>query len=286
MRAPIRQLLAAAAVVALAGAPVARAEDNAPDPDRVLATVDGEQITLAHVIEVRADLPQQYDQFPPQMLFRGILDQLIQQTLLMQSFDGELSRRSEVRLENDRRAVYANEVVAALSEGGIDEAELREAYEAQYPPVADELEYRAAHILVESEEEAQALVAELANGAEFAALAREESTGPSASVGGDLGWFGDGDMVAAFFDAVTGLEPGEVSGPVQTDFGWHVIKLNETREKQRPAFETVRPELEDQLRQQLIESHVNGLAETAEIDRSGSEDIDPAVIDEIQLLDD
>lgn len=286
MPAPIRTILATAAVAALSFAPGARAEEGAADPGRVLATVNGTEITLAHVIEVRADLPQQYDQFPPKTLFNGILDQLVQQTLLMQSFDGELPQRAQARIENDRRAVHANEVIGQIVAGELDEDRLRAAYEEQYPPVTDEMEYRAAHILVDSEEKAQALVAELADGAEFAALAREESTGPSGSAGGELGWFGDGDMVPAFYDAVTGLEPGEVSGPVQTDFGWHVIKLNETRDKERPPFEEVRAELRDQLRQSLIESRVGDLAEDAEIDRAGSEGIDPSVINDSRLRDD
>jgi peptidyl-prolyl cis-trans isomerase C len=286
MPAPIRNVLATAAVAALSLAPGARAEEGAADPGRVLATVNGTDITLAHLLEVRADLPQQYDQFPPKTLFNGILDQLVQQTLLMQSFDGELPQRAQARIENDRRAVHANEVIGQLVAGELDEDRLRAAYEEQYPPVTDEMEYRAAHILVDSEEEAQALVAELADGAEFAALAREESTGPSGSAGGELGWFGDGDMVPAFYDAVTELEPGEVSGPVQTDFGWHVIKLNETRDKQRPPFEEVRAELRDQLRQSLIESRVDDLAEGAEIDRGGSEGVDPSVINDPRLLDD
>lgn len=287
----IRDILAAAAVAALAVVPAVSAQDNATaeteksaDPGRVLAEVNDTKITLAHVLQVRANLPQQYDQFPPKMLFQGVLDQLIQQTLLKQSFDGELPRRARVQIENDRRGVYANEVITGLVEERIDEAALREAYEEEYPPVAGKQEYKAAHILLETEEAAQSVVADLADGAEFAALAREKSAGPSASVGGDLGWFGAGDMVSDFFEVVAELEPGEVSAPVQTDFGWHVIKLKETRDKQRPDFESVRAELEDQLRQQLIEARVDELSQAAEIDRSGSEDVDPEVINDIQLI--
>jgi len=291
MFASVRPILAAALAITLVIAPGAQAQESqdapeepAADPGRVLATVNGAEITLAHVVAVRAGLPQQYDQFPAQVLYQGILDQLIQQTLLMQSFDGELSLGSRVQLENDRRAVHAGEVIAGVMAEGIDDAALRDAYEAQYPADTDEIEYHAAHILVDSEEAARALLADLAEGAEFGALAREKSTGPSASVGGDLGWFGQGDMVPEFFDAVAALEPGEVSAPVQTDFGWHVVKLNEVRDKERPAFEEVRAELRQQLQQNLLEEHVAGLMEAAEVERTTPEDFDPAVINDQTLL--
>ncbi|MEQ9258255.1 MAG: peptidylprolyl isomerase [Roseovarius sp.] len=278
-----KPLLAAATAVLLAAGPLAHAQD-APDPAQVLATVNGTEITLGHVIAVRADLPPQYDQLPNELLFDGILEQLINQTLLKQSSDEELSLRSRIMLENEERALAAGEVIERLMEGGVDEADLRAAYDEQYPEVADELEYRASHILVETKDEAAALVEELAGGADFAALARENSTGPSASVGGDLGWFGDGDMVAAFFDAVKGLEPGEISAPVQTDFGWHVIRLAETRQKERPEFDTVRGELENQLQQDIIGAKVAELEAEAEIDTSGAEAVSPEAISNYDLL--
>lgn len=283
MPAIAKPVLAAAFAAALCLTPAARAEEAA-DPAQVLATVNGTEITLGHVIAVRADLPPQYDQFPAALLFQGILDQLIQQTLLMQSSDGELSRQSEILLENERRAVIAGQQIARLMQEGVDESALMAAYEEQYPDDSDETEYRASHILVETQEEAQALVEELEGGAEFAALAREHSTGPSGSAGGDLGWFGEGDMVQDFFDAVVALEPGGVSDPVQTEFGWHVITLTETRAKERPEFETVRGELVDQLQQSALEAHVGKLADAAEIDRADTSGLDPETINDTTLL--
>lgn len=268
-----KPFLATAFAALLAAAPLAQAQEegaaqDAPDPAQVVATVNGTEITLAHVIAVRADLPRQYDQFPAELLYEGIVGQLVDRTLLMQSHDGELSLRSRTILDNEERALKAGEVIAGLMAEGVDEEELTAAYDAQYPETDGQKEYRASHILVETEEEAQALVTQLEEGGDFAALARENSTGPSASVGGDLGWFGEGDMVSEFYDAVTELEPGETSGPVQTDFGWHVILLAETRDKERPDFETVRAELADQLQQDLVAARVDKLAEGAEIDRA------------------
>lgn len=283
MPAYIKAILAAALAALLCSAPTAQAEETA-DPGKVLASVNGTDITLGHVIAVRADLPPQYDQFPAPLLFQGILDQLIQQTLLMQSFTGEPSLQSRILIENETRAVYAGEVISELMGQGVDEAALKAAYEEQYPNDTGQTEYRASHILVKTEDEAAALIEELKNGADFATLAREKSTGPSASVGGDLGWFGEGDMVSEFFDAVTALKPGEVSPPVKTDFGWHVILLNETREKQRPDFDTVRGELENQLRQSILEAHLKKLAADAEIERADTSDVDPEAINDFSLL--
>lgn len=280
-------LSAALAASTLLSAPAAMAqEETAADPAQVLATVNGTEITLAHVIAARADLPQQYTQFPAALLFDGILDQLINQTLLMQSQEGEPSLRARILLENEERALIASDAIGLLVGGGVDEAELRAAYDEQYPEVAGGLDYRAAHILVETEEEALALIEELEGDADFAALARENSTGPSASVGGDLGWFSEGDMVETFFDAVVALEPGAVSPPVKTNFGWHVIKLEETREKARPEFDTVRESLMDELRQTLLEDHLAKLSEGAEIDRVSVDAFDPNLITNFDLLGD
>ena len=279
-----RTILAAAVAATLCLAPTARADEHA-DPAQVLATVDGTDITLGHVIAVRAGLPREYDQFPAALLFQGILDQLIQQTLLMQSFEGELSLSNKIQIENERRAIIAGQVIGELMEQGVDETALMAAYEEQYAPDnSDEKEYRASHILVESKEEAEALLTELDGGAEFAALAREHSIGPSSTVGGDLGWFGDGDMVEPFFDAVVALEPGQVSPPVVTQFGWHLVLLAETRAKERPAFDTVRPELEQQFQQSALEAHVAELAEQAKIEQADTSDFDPEAINQFDLL--
>lgn len=282
---PFRSLIAGALTAVLMAAPAAQAQD-APDPGTVMATVNGTEITLGHVIALRAELPPQYDQFPAEMLFQGILDQLIQQTLLMQSFEGDPSRQAEILLENERRAVIAGEVIAELVAQDIDEADLQAAYDEQYPANTDELEYHAAHILVETEEEAQALIAELADGADFAELARENSTGPSATVGGDLGWFGEGDMVSEFFDAASALEPGEVSAPLETQFGWHVVKLEETRKRERPDLETVRAELEEQLHTLALTARLEELTEAATIERADPASIDPEAINDRSILED
>lgn len=261
----------------------ATAQDS-PDSATVVATVNGTDITLGHMVALRASLPAQYGQLPAETLFNGILDQLIQQTLLMQNFEGDVSRRSELLLENERRAIIASEAIETVMSDELSDAEIQAAYQEQYSSAEPETEYKASHILVETEETALDLVAQLEDGADFATLARENSTGPSASSGGDLGWFGPGVMVESFFEAVSALEPGEVSQPIQTQFGWHVIKLNETRLTDVPTLDDVRAEIEDSLRQAAFDAHVEALTEKAQIERMSTGEIDPESIGNLELL--
>jgi peptidyl-prolyl cis-trans isomerase C len=123
----------------------------------------------------------------------------------------------------------------------------------------------------------------LVEGADFAELATERSTGPSGPNGGQLGWFTAGMMVPEFETAVFELEPGEVSPPVQTQFGWHVILLNEMREQAPPALEEVRDELLNGLRRARVEARIDELMAEASIDRPEL-DIDPTVIANSDLL--
>ncbi|MFB9149046.1 peptidylprolyl isomerase [Roseovarius ramblicola] len=283
--APVLAPVLAAALAA--GAPAAaqdEAQDEAPALDTVLATVGKSEITLGHMLALRITLPEQYNQIPADVLFRGVLDQLVQQELLSQAHEGALSEVSQLRLDNERRAIAAAEVIGAITEEAVTDEALQKAYESEYSGAADETEYRASHILVETEEEALALAEEVAGGANFAALAQEHSTGPSGPSGGDLGWFGEGVMVPDFESAITTLEVGEVSDPVETQFGWHLIKLNETRKKAQPDLAEVRGELADTLRRQALDAHVAKLEARRKVDRSGSDDLDPALVNRFDLL--
>ena len=261
----------------------AQAEDTA-DTNTVMATVNGTEITLGHMIALRASLPAQYGQLPAELLFNGILDQLVQQTLLMQDHTGDLSQRNTLILENERRGIVASEVIDRVMNADLSDEKIQAAYDRDYAGAEAETEYKAAHILVETEDEAKAIVQELADGADFAETAAEKSTGPSGPNGGDLGWFGAGVMVEPFFQAVTALEPGQVSDPVQTQFGWHVIKLNETRVKDTPKLDDVRTEIEESLRQAAFDAHIETLTGKADIDRTDSSGIDPEIVNNLDLL--
>ncbi|ETX15718.1 peptidyl-prolyl cis-trans isomerase [Roseivivax halodurans JCM 10272] len=260
------------------------ATEAAPDAslDTVVATVNGTEITLGHMLMVRGGLPEQYRQLPENVLYEGILDQLIQQEVLAQSDMAEETERVTLALDNERRALVASEAVNAMGAELVSEEDVQAAYDAQYAEGGQGEEYNAAHILVETEEEAQEIVSELEGGADFATLAQERSTGPSGPNGGALGWFSAGQMVAPFEEAVAGLEAGEISDPVQTQFGWHVIQLNETRQKEAPALEEVRPQIEQELQTQAMQTRIQELVEAAEVQKT--EGADPAALSRTDLL--
>ncbi|WP_226780060.1 peptidylprolyl isomerase [Oceaniglobus trochenteri] len=255
----------------------------AQDADTVVATVNGTDITLGHMIVLEQRLPDQYKQLPDQVLFDGILEQLIQQTALGQQV-GELDKRAQLILENERRALLAGEVIDEKARAEVSDEDLQAAYDEAYGNAEPEMEYQASHILVETEDEAKALIEELNGGADFAELAKEKSTGPSGPNGGELGWFGQGMMVPEFEQAVMELKVGEISEPVQTQFGWHVLILTDTRQKEAPSLDDVREELSDGVRQKAVQDMIAEVTESAEINRPDTGEIDPALLRNGELL--
>jgi peptidyl-prolyl cis-trans isomerase C len=272
-----------AIAVALTLSQPLHAQDETPSLSTVVANVDGVEITLGHMLVAKATLPQQYQQLPDEVLFPGILDQLVQQTALEQSFEGDLPKRVELSMENERRSLVAGEAIEKILATAVTDEALQAAYDATYANAEPTKEFNASHILVETKEEAKALVEELKDGADFAATAREKSTGPSGPGGGSLGWFGPGAMVPEFETAVATMEAGEISDPVQTQFGWHVIKLNEVRNAEAPAMEDVRTELEQQVRSEAVTAAVDALVADADVNRDGADGIDPSVLSTLTL---
>lgn len=269
-----------AGVIALS-AQAAFAED--PNMNTVVATVDGKEILLGEMIISRAQLPQQYLQLPDDVLWEGVLDQLIQQQLLANAVE-KVPSRVELAMNNDRRGLLAAELIDALSAELITDEAVQAAYDAQFADVEPVLEYSAAHILLASEEEAAAAKLRADSGEDFAELARQLSTGPSGPSGGDLGWFSQGMMVQEFQTAVEAMEPGQVSDPVQTQFGWHIIKLNETRNRPNPTLDEMRAELAGKLQEELVTSKIAELTAAAEISRPEEGAFDPAVLKNLDLL--
>ncbi|MGB3689406.1 MAG: peptidylprolyl isomerase [Jannaschia helgolandensis] len=276
----MKYLLIGAAALSLT-TPVFADSDTTVDADTVLATVNGTDVTLGHVIALRERLPAQFQQLDDATLYQGMLDQVIQQQVLADA--ATPSKATEIGKENEVRAYLASREIDRLSSEPVSDEALQAAYDAEYGNMEAQPEFNASHILVETEEEAQALIEALDGGADFAELAQEKSTGPSGPNGGQLGWFGPGMMVPEFENAVAGMEPGEVSAPVQTQFGWHVIKLNETRDQDVPELDEVKAELEAMVRNAAVEAEVDRLTGEADISRSEVE-IDPALIRQTDLL--
>jgi len=269
--------------VAFAVSLAASVSAQEPTANTVVTTVNGVDITLGELIIARAQLPEQFQGLPPEVLFDGIVEQLVQQQLLSEILEVEPDRLI-LALANERRSLRAGEVITNLTKAAISDEALQAAYDARFEDLEPEIEYRAAHILVDSEEEAIAVNVLLDDGANFAETAQEISTGPSGPSGGELGWFSAGMMVPEFDAVVQNLEAGGVSDPVQTQFGWHVVTLYETRLKAAPSLEEMRAELEAGLIQSAIEGRLAELTDAAEIVRNEEIEFDPALLTNLDLL--
>lgn len=253
--------------------------------DTVVATVNGSNITLGQIIVLRGTLSDQYQALPDDVLFKGILEQLIQQSLLEQSLGDKVTKRDLIAVENNKRGYLSGVALQAVIGSSVTDEALKAAYDARFKDAAPKTEYNAAHILVASEDEAKAIMAELDGGADFAELAKSKSTDTgSGANGGDLGWFGLGAMVKPFEDAVVTAKIGEITGPVKSDFGWHLIKLMETRVASAPPLDDVRDELAAEIEQKAVEAHLKTLTEAATITRPG-EGLDPKLLRDETILD-
>ena len=272
--------LGAAAVAAIMSTP-AQAQDVTADT--VVATVGDTEITLGEVILARAALPQQYAQFPVGILFGGLIDQLVQQQLLADALE-ETTPQIEYTLRNERRAMMSAAVVNQITENEISQEDIVAAYEARFAEAEDIPEFRASHLLVDTQEEAAAAKARIDEGAEFADVARDVSTGPTGSNGGDLGWFGAGAMVPEFENQITALEVGGVSDPFETQFGWHVAKLDETRMQPRPTLDELRGQLTGELREAAVTARLEELAANVVVVTPEDGDFDANLINSFELL--
>ncbi|MFC3182187.1 peptidylprolyl isomerase [Cypionkella sinensis] len=271
--------------MALSVALAAPALAQDPTADTVIATVNGTNITLGNMIVARESLPDQYKTLPADVLFKGILDQLVQQTVLEQSMGDKLTKKDALQLENDRRSYLSNAALKPVVTAAVTDAALQKAYDEKFKDAKPSTEYHAAHILVDTEEKANELKAELAKGAKFADLAKANSTDTgSGAQGGDLGWFGLGAMVKPFEDAVVAAKVGEVTGPIKSDFGWHLILVSETRIAAKPTLDEMRDELAQGIEQKAVEDHIKTLTEAAKIEKPG-EGVDPKFLGDVTLLD-
>ena len=278
IRFPVRAAVTLAAALALA-APLAAEETGAEaGADTVVATVDGIEITLGDIVAVRNDLPAQIQNLPDQFLYDGILQQLVDTTLALRAADtaGLADEPAIARaLDRQRGTFLADLYMRRIMREAVTEDALRERYEAEYASAEPVREIRASHILVADEALAQDIRAELDAGVDFAELAAEHGTDGTRTQGGDLGFFGPEMMVPEFAEAAFALSPGETAGPVRTQFGWHLIRVTDERERPIPSLEEVEEQLAEALGREAIDERLASLREAAEIavaeDRPGLE---------------
>ncbi|ESZ77742.1 peptidylprolyl isomerase [Mesorhizobium sp. L103C105A0] len=237
-----------------ASADAAAAPAAAPvDPNTVIATVNGQKLTEADLGLAEGELSQQFSQLPPEQRRAAALSAAIEiRVMAAQAVATGLDKDPEFQRRMaflQQRALHGEMVEKGVVDK-VTDAEVRARYDqeiASTPPVN---EIHARHILVKTKEEAEAIIKQLDGGADFQKLANEHTSDPSGKTnGGDLGWFGPGQMVPEFDKAAVALEIGKYTKePVQTQFGWHVIKLEDKRTKQPPAFDDVK----DQAKQAVI----------------------------------
>lgn len=272
MKHPFRRLSivrigAAAAMIALS-APLALAQDVAPET--VVATVNGTPITEADLTIAIADLEQQFAQLPEDQRRAAALSAVIEIRLLAAEAetkglaDGDdFNRRMDMLRQRALHSAYIDEEVANL----VTDDAVRARYDEEIAKLGAGEEVRARHIIVPTQEEAAAIIEELNGGGDFEEIAKEKSQDGAAAQGGDLGYFASGQMVPEFEQAAFAMEVGAHSTePVQTQFGWHVIKVEDKRAKQPPAFEQVSGQLRSVLLRDAYMQRVTELREAAEVE--------------------
>ena len=249
-------LAALAAALLLTGS--ARAQSDAPaDDNPVLITVNGEDVFVSDVIMLHESLPVQYRQLPMDTLYPQLINTLIDRKLIAAKAreqgldsDAQAQRRIAFEMETILEEMY----LALFVEDSLTDERLQAAYEGFLTTWGPDEQVRARHILLETVEEATAVIADLGDGADFEKLARAKSIGPTSVDGGDLGFFRrQGDMLPAFAEAAFAMQPGEVSPtPVQTSFGWHVIRVEERKKAPPPEFTDVELDLRAQEAKTLV----------------------------------
>lgn len=246
---PIRQIFIVALALVFLSGPDAVAQNQISEG--TVATVDGIAITYNDVSLVEDELMAVYGQLPEEQRFQTLVGYMVNRILASEA-------AKEAGLDNDadvakikafmERKALQDVYIAKMLMERVREEDVTAYYGKEIVNGPVEEEVRARHILLDNREAADAVVADLENGADFAALAKERSKGPSGPSGGDLGYFSKQSMVPAFSDAAFKLAAGETSPPVQTQFGWHVIRVEDRRNRPVPPLDQVR----DQIYQLLI----------------------------------
>jgi peptidyl-prolyl cis-trans isomerase C len=244
-----------------------------PPDETVVARVDGAELHLSDVEAAQQSLPPQAQKMPLDQIYPVLLDRLVDGMLITEAGrkdhldqDPELQRRLERYEDRLIQEAYLSRAIKAAQ----TEDRLKARYESFIKDKTGREEVHARHILVKTEDEAKAIIAELDKGADFADLAKKDSIDPGASSGGDLGYFGHDDMVKEFADAAFALPAGQYTKtPVKTQFGWHVIKVEDHRVGKPPSFEEARQEVAQLVARDVVAGKLKELRSTAKIETYG-----------------
>ncbi|WP_342643607.1 peptidylprolyl isomerase [Rhodoligotrophos ferricapiens] len=259
--------IAAAVAVALAVTPIARAQ-QAPAEDPVVAKVNGYEIKASEVKLAADDLPQ-LAEVPPQLRYAFVVEYLVERHLMAQEAvkeaiadTGEYKRRLAFYQAKALRDAYFHEKIQPT----VKEEDVRKLYDEQAAKVNSAERVHAQHILVDTEEQAQDALAKIKGGAKFEDIAKQVSKDGSAQVGGDLGFFSADEMVPEFSKVAFSLQPGQISEPIKTEYGWHVIKVLERKVGGAQPFEKVKGGLTMVVLRQKVQERVAELRKGADVE--------------------
>ncbi|ABA03656.1 PpiC-type peptidyl-prolyl cis-trans isomerase [Nitrobacter winogradskyi Nb-255] len=253
------------AAVLLVGTPV-----HADDANPVLAKVNGSEIRQSDVNLAAEELGPSLAQMDPAAKQENVLSFLIDMKIIAKAAEEKKVENSEdfkKRLAFARDRLLMDRLLASEGKAALTDSAMKTVYTDASKQITSEQEVHARHILVPTEEEAKKVEEELKKGADFAELAKKESKDPGASDGGDLGFFTKEQMVPDFSKVAFALEPGKISDPVKTQFGWHIIKVEEKRARKAPDFDQVKPQIEQFVTRKAQAEYVAKLRETAKIER-------------------
>jgi peptidyl-prolyl cis-trans isomerase C len=255
---------AAVALALFAGSP-ARADD------KVLAKVNGVEIKESDVALAEEELAPSLQQMDPAARKDNVLGFLIDLQIVAKAAEDKKMENSDdfkKRLAFTRKRLMMDSLLAAEGKAATTDEAMKKVYEEAAKQITGEVEVHARHILVETEDEAKAVIDELKKGADFAELAKKKSKDPGASDGGDLGFFTKDQMVPEFSAVAFTLEPGKISDPVKSQFGWHVIKVEEKRNRKAPDFDQVKGQIETYVTRKAQADYVAKLREAAKVERT------------------
>src|ERR1700726_2607345 len=253
------------AVVLPAGLPL-RAEDANP----VLAKVNGAEIRQSDVALAEEELGPSLAQMDPATKQENLLAFLIDMKIVSKAAEDKKVENNEEfkkRLAFARNRLLMDSLLASEGKAATTDEAMKKVYEDASKQITGEQEVHARHILVETEDEAKAVKEELNKGADFAELAKKKSKDPGASDGGDLGFFTKDQMVPEFSNIAFSLEPGKISDPVKSQFGWHIIKVEEKRNRKAPEFEQVKGQIETYVTRKAQADYVAKLRKAAKVER-------------------
>ena len=238
---------------------------------KIVATVDGKPIFLSEIIGMAQRLPEQYRKMSLEAVYPSLLTRAIDSKLvILEGRRAGFSKDPDVkkRLLDVEDQIISEIFLTKTIGSQVTEEALQKIYSETKSEMASGDQIKARHILLDSEEKAMEIIKKLQAGGEFAKLASEYSTGPSAASGGDLGWFGEGQMVPEFSKAAFALNPGDiVTKPVKTQFGWHIILVEDRKVSAPPSFDDAKEQLASTMSQKLLKELIETLRTKAKIVR-------------------